>query len=218
MKSKDITFLLILAALCALIFISKDAYPMYISLNTAHPYLLAFAKFAVLSTLGESMGLRIKTGNYTQPNYGLLPRFIIWGLFGVWIAIAMKTFAVGTPFMAKTFGIENKIAVAFLISVMMNGCFAPVFMTLHKITDAHILENGGKLRALITPINMSKQLTNINWGVQWGFVFKKTVTLFWIPAHTITFLLPSEFQVLFAALLSVALGLFLSVGAVISRK
>lgn len=218
MKKKDIIFILALIAVCAPIFLCNGVYPAYISLNAQHPYLLAFAKFAILSTLGESMGLRIKTGSYTQPNYGLLPRFILWGLFGVWIAIAMKTFAAGTPFMAKTLGVENRIAVAFLISVMMNCCFAPVFMTLHKITDAHILDNGGKLKALITPINMSTQFTNINWSVQWGFVFKKTITLFWVPAHTITFLLPSEFQVLFAALLSVALGVLLSVAAVLSRK
>jgi hypothetical protein len=47
--------------------------------------------------------------------------------------------------------------------------------------------------------------------VQWNFVFKKTIPLFWFPAHTITFLLPSQFQVLFAALLGVALGVILAI-------
>ena len=36
--------------------------------------------------------------------------------------------------------------------------------------------------------------------------------LFWIPAHTVTFMLPSEYQVMMAAALSVALGIFLSLG------
>ena len=51
-----------------------------------------------------------------------------------------------------------------------------------------------------------------------GFVFKKTIPFFWIPAHTITFLLPGQYQVLFAALLGVALGIILSIAAVMSRK
>jgi hypothetical protein len=45
----------------------------------------------------------------------------------------------------------------------------------------------------------------------WGFVFKKTIPFFWIPAHTITFLLPPQYRVLYAALLSVVLGILLGV-------
>ena len=56
-------------------------------------------------------------------------------------------------------------------------------------------------------------MQNLNWKVQWGFVFKKTLPLFWFPAHTITFLLPGEMRVLFAALLGVLLGVILSIAA-----
>jgi hypothetical protein len=38
----------------------------------------------------------------------------------------------------------------------------------------------------------------------------KTIPIFWIPAHTITFLLPSEYRVLSAAFLSIALGTILA--------
>lgn len=86
-------------------------------------------------------------------------------------------------------------------------------MTFHKITDTHILATGGTLRGLFTPIPMGYILQNLNWKVQWGFVFKKTIPLFWYPAHTITFLLPSEMRVLFAALLGVALGVILAIAA-----
>jgi hypothetical protein len=34
----------------------------------------------------------------------------------------------------------------------------------------------------------------------------KTIPLFWIPAHTITFSLPPEYRVLMASFLSIALG------------
>lgn len=60
---------------------------------------------------------------------------------------------------------------------------------------------------------MGEIMQNLNWRVQWGFVFKKTIPFFWFPAHTITFLLPGEMRVLFAALLGVALGVILAVAA-----
>lgn len=41
-------------------------------------------------------------------------------------------------------------------------------------------------------------------------MLKKTIPLFWFPAHTITFLLPGTWQVLFAAVLGVALGVILA--------
>ncbi|MDR2867963.1 MAG: hypothetical protein LBV46_00275, partial [Bacteroidales bacterium] len=107
-----------------------------------------------------------------------------------------------------------KLFGAFCISVMMNTAFAPVFMTLHKITDTHISNNGGKLGSLLKPIPVRNIITTMNWDVQWNFVFKKSIPLFWIPAHTITFILPQHIQVLFAAICGVALGLILSVAAI----
>ena len=114
-------------------------------------------------------------------------------------------------------GFEKFIG-ALLISLTMNTTFAPVFMTLHKITDTHILNNGGSLRALVRPIPMRRIISSLNWEVQWGFVFKKTIPFFWIPAHTITFLLAPQYQVLAAAVLGVMRGILRSVAAVAGRK
>jgi hypothetical protein len=83
-------------------------------------------------------------------------------------------------------------------------------MTLHRITDTHIIATGGTLRGFFSPIDCSRILQNIDWSVMWGFVFKKTLPFFWIPAHTITFLLPPQHRVLFAALLGVVLGVILA--------
>ena len=58
----------------------------------------------------------------------------------------------------------------------------------------------------------------MNWDVMWNFVFLKTIPLFWFPAHTITFLLPPDFQVLFAALLGIALGLILAFASLKGRN
>ncbi len=187
--------------------------------------LMSFLKFAILSTLGELLGLRISTGSYIRNGFGILPRAIVWGVLGMCINLAFIVFSTGVPAAAAYLGVNNpsgimagslciqKVLLAFAISVSLNSIFAPVFMTFHKITDTHILATGGTLRGLFTPIPMGNILQNLNWKVQWGFVFKKTIPLFWYPAHTITFLLPSETRVLFAALLGVALGVILAIAA-----
>ena len=59
-------------------------------------------------------------------------------------------------------------------------------------------------------INLDKALSYIDWKTFANFVVLKTIPFFWIPAHTVTFLLPSSYRVLVAALLSVALGVILS--------
>jgi hypothetical protein len=104
-----------------------------------------------------------------------------------------------------------KLLAAFAISVSMNLIFAPMFMTLHRITDMHIQQTGGSLRGFFRPIDFSRMLQQIDWQVMYGFVFRKTLPLFWIPAHTVTFLLPEVHRVLFAALLGVVLGTILAV-------
>jgi hypothetical protein len=63
---------------------------------------------------------------------------------------------------------------------------------------------------------MLAALKSIDWERMWGFVFSKTIPLFWIPAHTITFMLPAEWRMIFAAGLSVMLGLIL--GSVNRKK
>ena len=230
MKRIDLFFCAGVVALFAPFFLFPELYRWYEEANRAHPYLLAFCKFAILATGGESLGLRLQRGNYNEKGFGLFPRAVVWGILGVWIAAAMKLYAAGAPRFLEGLGFAGavgamteglswiKVLGAFSISVWMNTTFAPIFMTCHKITDAHILQNGGTLKALVTPIRFGKLLGALNWRVQWGFVFKKTIPLFWIPAHTVTFLLPSEWQVLFAAFLGVVLGVLLSVAAVQQRK
>lgn len=206
-------------------FISETVYNFYVDFNASHGMVTSFIKFALLATFGEAIGLRIRTGNYNQPEFGLLPRAVVWGLLGLTIKLAFVLFASGVPQFLAYMGMENapqalkgeltlaKILVAFSISLFMNIIYAPVMMTLHKVTDTHIVNNGGTLSCLLKPIHFGNILASINWKVQWSFVFAKTIPYFWIPAHTITFLLPADFQVLFAAVLSVTLGIFLAVAS-----
>jgi len=144
--------------------------------------------------------------------------------------MAFIIFATGVPNFLQYLGVENatevmkqpfsstKLLMSFSISAAMNLIYAPVLMTAHKITDTHIVENNGSLTAIFKPINVSRIITTMDWKVQWEFVFKKTIPLFWIPAHTITFLLPQDFQILFAAKLGIILGVFLAIAAVMGKN
>lgn len=230
MKKSDFLTILIVIACFAPFFMFDSVYQGYKDINAMHPLIMAFLKFAILATFGEMLGLRIKTGRYNTPGFGIFPRAVIWGFLGMWTAIAMGVFSKGIPGYLNNFQLFSGIAEAmagpfsglklggaFLISLMMNTSFAPVLMTVHKITDTHILNNGGKAKALITPVPVGKIISGLNWNVQWNFVFKKTIPLFWVPAHTLTFILPVNFQVLFAALCSVVLGLILSIAAIKSK-
>ena len=226
MKRTDLYFAVVMLAIFLPFFISPELYAWYKGFNAEHAMIMAFLKFGILATLGELLGCRISTVNYTTPTFGVVPRMVVWGLLGVVISMAMMVFSAGIPAFIKAMGGEalvvafaaegiswGKFVVALAISVMMNTFFAPVFMTFHKITDTHIAENGGSVKALFRPIDMRRHIMELNWDRQWSFIFKKTIPLFWYPAHTITFMLPGELRVLFAALLGVALGVILAIGA-----
>jgi ABC-type polysaccharide/polyol phosphate export permease len=53
-------------------------------------------------------------------------------------------------------------------------------------------------------------LATINWHSLVVVVIFRLLTFFWIPAHTITFLLPPVYRVLCAAILGFVLGVLLA--------
>lgn len=226
MKRTDIGFIALILAIFLPFFLFDTVYEWYKGFNTAHGMVMSFLKFGILATLGEMLGSRISTGNYCPKGFGVFPRMIVWGILGMGINMAMIIFSKGTPLFLEYLGMDGaskmldvaqfswaKLVVAFSVSVAMNTIFAPVFMTLHKITDTHIAKYNGTLKAFTHPLQIGDIMADLNWRVQWGFVFKKTIPFFWYPAHTITFMLPSELRVLFAAILGVVLGVLLAVAA-----
>jgi hypothetical protein len=235
MKRFDYITILLVVVVLSPFFLFKSILEFYQLFNKEHSYLASFIKFAILATFGESIGLRIRTGRYIQAGFGFLPRAIVWGFLGVSIKMAFVIFGEGAPFMLKTMGVifpveqpgdilrQNgyfwlKLLSAFSVSATLNLFFAPVFMTFHKITDLHILQSGGTLRGFFTPINFRKQFMELDWLTMWNFIFKKTIPLFWIPAQTLNFMLPEEYRILFAAFLSIVLGVLLSVAGLSSKN
>lgn len=231
MKKKDFVFIVCTALFFAPFFIFPEILKLYNGFNDSNGMIMSFIKFATLATLGEVIGLRIKTGNYYEKGFGIIPRAVVWGILGLGIKAAFVIFGVGTPAFLKYMGLEDaptilknadfsllKLVTAFSISVFMNIIFAPIFMTLHRITDMHIASTGGTLKGFFSPIKFEQHFVNLNWKVQWSFVFLKTIPLFWIPAHTITFMLPEQHRVLFAAVLGIVLGVFLAIASIKGKK
>ena len=222
MKQKDIIFSL--AAICLFLpfFLFPGVLEFYKQFNSQHAMLMSFIKFAILATMGEVIGLRTKTGFYSQPGFGLIPRAMVWGFLGMTVKTAFVIFGAGAPAFLEMMGMEGasdiikgnftpaKVLVSFTISASLNLFYAPVLMTFHKITDIHITNTGGTVKGLFTPIQFAEIFPSIDWKTQWDFIFKKTIPLFWIPMQTINFLLPPQYQILVAALLGIVLGVLLA--------
>ncbi|MGV8983462.1 hypothetical protein [Clostridium sp.] len=215
MKKKDLIWL---GTLLIIVFLL--AYPltneMYTVANKAHPYIMGFLKVSILATMGELLALRIATGDYKTP-VGIIYKFIVWGFLGMGFVIAFDLFANGvTGSMNKGLlpsGVQDtfsaKLLFAFFTSAFMNLIFGPTFMTLHRLTDTYIELGHGKFSE-IKKIKLRAVTDKIDWYGFMSFVVFKTIPFFWIPAHTITFLLPGEYRVLMAAFLSLALGIILA--------
>lgn len=106
MKRSDIIFILFLLAIFIPFFISDNLYSFYKDFNANYPFLISFIKFALLATLGELLGLRIRHGKYFEKGFGIIPRAIVWGTLGVSIKMAFIVFGEGAPMMLQVMGLH----------------------------------------------------------------------------------------------------------------
>lgn len=95
----------------ATLFICRPVYEWYHAFNAAHGMIMSFLKFAILSTLGEMIGLRISAGVYCRKGFGVLPRMFVWGILGMGINMAMVIFSNGTPAFLQYLGMQEAPAV-----------------------------------------------------------------------------------------------------------
>lgn len=165
----------------------------YITLVKAHPILMAMAQFAVLGTFGDIISKCVISKKvhlpFTIPV--TIMKMIEWALLAICIKYAFVGFngfvdALSAHNMLPT--VLGKWSRAFAISSTMNLQFGPFLVIAHRILD--------------NAISRENNWDNIDKGM-------KSLIWFWIPAHTVTFVLPKPYQIGLAAIWSVVLGVIL---------
>ena len=164
----------------------------YINFVSSYPILSAVIQFAILGTLGDIISKWMQKGNIFLP-YRItivILKMIEWAI----LAICIKYAFVGFKGFVSNLINQNLLpqltlfTKALAISVSMNLTFGLFLVIFHRFLDNLIAqENNWK---------------NINKGM-WSLIW------FWIPAHTITFMLDKPFQIGLAAIWSVVLGIIL---------
>jgi hypothetical protein len=204
---QDLAWLALLGVVLVLMLVPPMA-DWYQAFNADAPYLSAFLKFMLMAPMGELLASRLRQGVWTKPPH-LAGRAVVWGFLGMVIALAFVLFQGGVRAASQTGLLPAAmppLLTAFVTSVLINVLFAPGMMAFHRLSDAYFdLRGEGYGKPTIQAIAQ-----RIHWGSFLGVVVGKTIPLFWIPAHTITFLLPAGYRVLMAALLSIALGLIMA--------
>lgn len=166
----------------------------YVDTVRAYPLLSAAIQFAILGTLGEVIAASVGKRRLALPctPAQLAAKMLAWALLGVIIKYGfagMKGFVRALldkgllpPLLSTGFGW------ALAVSVFTNLLFGPQMMFFHRLEDNFILGQRG-----------FAGLEKAWWTLLW----------FWIPAHTVTFMLPPSFQIGLAALWGLVLGIIL---------
>jgi hypothetical protein len=214
-------FLLWICVLAPVLFVlsyapSRDIFK---ELTTAYPFIMGAIKFSLLGSMGDVLSGRFATGKWNLIGREIVQKAMVWAFLGMTITAVFPLFVAGTGFLfehgyfVQPFsGTMAAVFTAFTTSVFMNLIFAPMMMLFHKVTDT-VINQGGLFRRWHTADVMA--------GIHWQLMLRIplfSILWFWIPAHTITFLLPPEYRVVFAALLAIVLGFILGFAAQLSRK
>jgi len=205
----DIIWLLILAAVLA-VFLAPQTRPLYEAINGEHPYAAGFVKYFILASMGELLAYRLSNGLWEKTK-GFFMKAFVWGFIGVVITFMFKVFPYGIRAMIDNGYIPNAggamggFLFALYTSIVANVAFGSVFMAFHRISDA-------KIEAIVDkrPMEITEVIRSIDWAEFIRFVVGKTIPYFWIPALTVTFLISENYRILFAAMLSIALGVILT--------
>lgn len=160
-----------------------------------YPLISSAVQVAILGMFGELLATRIRLKRwYFFGSKGFIAKVIVWAFLGITFKYAFTGFfGFVDALVAKGFWFSiasNSLFVkALSVSVFTNILFGPIMMLFHRWCDNYIEKKAMNWKSL------EKAWQTLIW--------------FWIPAHTITFSLPSHLQVGLAAVWAVALGIIL---------
>ncbi len=164
----------------------------YVELVKAYPIYSAMIQFAILGTFGDIISKWMQQGKVFMPYKVqiLILKMLEWAILAITIKYAFVGF---TGFVNQLIEYQflpdlGLFGNAFAISVFMNLQFGLFLVIFHRYLDNLIAKQNN--------------WNNINKGM-WSLIW------FWIPAHTITFMLDKPYQIGLAAVWSVVLGIIL---------
>ncbi len=165
---------------------------LYVYYVTTHPIITSMIQFAILGTLGEVVSKWVVRKNFKYPfSFGItIWKMIVWSILAVGIKYAFRGY-IGFVDSLSEHGYLPELTGfkrAFCISAIMNLQFGLLLVLLHRVLD-NIPEKVKNWK------NLDKGFYSLLW--------------FWIPAHTLTFMLPDTYRIGLAAVWSVFLGLIL---------
>jgi hypothetical protein len=170
----------------------------YIQWVSQNPLESAAVQFGILGTAGEILSVLClhKPLSVLGAWWRVVCKVIAWALLGILIKYGftgMKGFV--DALIAKGMlphAEHGSVLWAMMVSIFTNLLFGPQMMAFHRFEDCLIA-----------------------WKWEVAGLKKAWMTLlwFWIPAHTVTFALPADYQIGLAALWSVALGMILGLTA-----
>lgn len=201
----------ILGAVVALLALPEGR-ALFEQTTRAHPYAMGVLKIGLLGMMGELLGKRIRLGRWQLRGIRLWQRTLVWGFLGVVFAAVFPLFSYGVEGLLKAGllpGLGVALATAFWKSFFTNLLFGFQMMVFHRITDT-LVERGQLFGRW--------PLVEVFVAIDWKGMFRVvgfSCLWFWVPAHTVTFMLPPEYRILSAALLAIALGFIMGL---VNRK
>lgn len=214
MKKGDFIWAGILLAII-LFLILDSGRQLYIKYTNSLPYLSGFVKYGILASMGELFALRLKK-KYWSKSTGFYIKALVWGGLGIVITFIFKFYNEGVKalqYAGLLISSDSNLTTAFFTSLIMNLTFGIALFVSHKITD-EIIEYRIKNSSFTRIPTMIGQ---VDWPEYLIFILK-ILTFFWVPVHTLVFLLPEVFRVITAAFLSIILGIFLTIGTRKQKK
>ncbi len=164
----------------------------YIDLVKAYPIYSAMVQFAILGTLGDIISKWMQQAKIFLPYKWtiIILKMAEWAVIAITIKYAFVGFQgfVDSLIEHQLIPELGKFGSAFTLSAMMNLQYGLFLVIFHRVLDNLIArEKNWK--------NIDKGMLSLIW--------------FWIPAHTITFMLDKPYQIGLAAIWSVVLGTIL---------
>jgi len=165
---------------------------LYVNWVRTMPIISAMVQFAILGTFGEVISRWIRSKSFRYPfTFALtLWKMVVWAILAIGIKYAFKGFTGFVEFLEAHAMLPqlSVFAKAFAISAFMNLQFGLTLVLAHRALD-NLPEKQKSWK------NIHKSIFSLVW--------------FWIPAHTVTFMLPELYRIGLAALWSVVLGVIL---------